>query len=289
MIPTIAPPVPTAPVHLALQTMDDALATTKQRDQSLASLFSRFGADLTAAAVSSFGVSPFVTIIDRAIAENASGRRTLMHGVKELSLSFVQQPIQFCKSREFAWIFGLYTATYATANTIDSFYHWKQRDGSMQKLAGTTLVNMTSVIAKDRAFARMFGVIKPHPFPLASIGLFAVRDSLTVISCFHAPQVITKKLSGYGIDENTTNLVAQVGAPIAIQILSTPLHLLGLDLYNHPTAERAARLQFIQREYFRSALARIARIGPAFGIGGIGNKAIRERLTVKEDDNITSS
>lgn len=265
-----------APLVRGLQQMDDALTTQGHRSVTL--LLTRFGVDLAAASVASLGVSPFITIVDRAIAENASGKRTLALGVKELSTKFIHHPIQFCKSKEFAWIFGLYTATYATANTIGTYYEWKDEDGTMAKLGGTTLVNMTSVIAKDRAFARMFGVVKPHPFPLSSIGLFAIRDSLTVVSCFHAPAVITDKLRTSGLSEGVVSMVAQVGAPIAVQIMSTPLHLLGLDLYNHPVADRAARLQFIQREYYRSTLARIARIGPAFGIGGIGNASIRTRL-----------
>ncbi|TMW62579.1 hypothetical protein Poli38472_005197 [Pythium oligandrum] len=280
MIPTIVSPVPVMPpaAEAVLDKVDEVLTATKKDHRSVIELGKWLGADLVAAATASFGVSPFITVVDRAIAENASGKRTLMHGVRELSWSFVQHPIQFVKSKEFMWIWGLYAATYATANTIESVYEWRQVDGQMPKLAGTTLVNMTSVIAKDRAFARMFGVVKPHPFPLTSIGLFAVRDSLTVVSCFHAPQVITAKMSSLGFDENTTRLVAQVGTPIAVQILSTPLHLLGLDLYNHPVAEKAARIQFIQREYFRSTVARVARIGPAFGIGGIGNTSLRKKL-----------
>lgn len=258
--------------------MDATFVTPHQDERHLSTLFQRFGIDLTAAAASSFAVSPFITIVDRAIAENASGKRTLAHGVKQLTLSFLQHPLRFCKSREFMWIFGLYSATYATANTFDSMYEWKEKDGSMPKLAATTAVNMTTVIAKDLAFARMFGVVKPHPVPLATIGLFAIRDGMTVVSCFHAPAHISEKLRSYGVNENTTRAIAQIGAPVAVQIFSTPLHLLGLDLYNHPVADRAARFQFVRREHFRSSIARIARVGPAFGLGGIGNSSIRTRL-----------
>jgi hypothetical protein len=259
--------------------MEDAAFITESQDARIAQvLLPRFGADLAAATAASLAVSPAVTIIDRAIAENASGRRTLMHAAKELTLSFVKHPFRFCKSREFAWIFGLYTATYATANTFETAYEYKEKDGAMPKLAATTLVNMSSVIAKDLAFARMFGVVKPHPVPLATIGLFAIRDGITVVSCFHAPPIVTEKLQEYGVSEKTSSVVAQIGLPVAVQVLSTPLHLLGLDLYNHPVADRAARLQFIQREQFRSSLARIARVGPAFGLGGIGNTTFRSRI-----------
>ncbi|KAF1331162.1 hypothetical protein FI667_g4484, partial [Globisporangium splendens] len=275
MIPTlVTPAVPGA----ALQQMEDVLTQQQDHHVSFMQLTKHFGVDIVSAITASFGVSPFITIVDRAIAENASGRRTLSNGIKELSKSFMERPLQFCKTKEFMWIFGLYSATYVTANTVDSYYEWKETNGQMPKLLATTAVNMTCVIAKDRAFAQMFGVIKQHSFPMTSVGLFAIRDSLTVISCFHAPKIIMEHLREQGMNEKVSTAVAQIGAPVAVQFASTPLHLLGLDLYNHPVADRAARLQFIQREYFRSSLARVARIGPAFGIGGIGNTSCRSKL-----------
>ena len=36
--------------------------------------------------------------------------------------------------------------------------------------------------------------------------------------------------------------------------------------------------RFVKREYLKSTLARICRIGPAFGIGGVGNKYFRDTL-----------
>uniref|UniRef100_K3WMC3 Uncharacterized protein n=1 Tax=Globisporangium ultimum (strain ATCC 200006 / CBS 805.95 / DAOM BR144) TaxID=431595 RepID=K3WMC3_GLOUD len=275
MIPALV--TPTVP-EAVLQQMEDVLTQQEDHHVSFTQLIKHFGVDIVSAVAASFGVSPFITIVDRAIAENASGRRTLSNGVKELSKAFMERPLQFCKTKEFMWIFGLYSATYVTANTVDSFYEWKETNAQMPKLLATTVVNMTCVIAKDRAFAQMFGVIKQHSFPVTSVGLFAVRDSLTVISCFHAPKIIMEHLREQGMNEKVSTAVAQVGAPIAVQFASTPLHLLGLDLYNHPVADRAARLQFIQREYFRSSLARVARIGPAFGIGGIGNTSCRSKL-----------
>ncbi|GAB9465084.1 hypothetical protein Gpo141_00002504 [Globisporangium polare] len=284
MIPSVVltPPL-TFPAD-ALHQVEEALATQEQHHVPFTQLIKHFGVDFVSAVAASFAVSPFITVVDRAIAENASGRRTLSNGVRELSRSFMEKPIQFCRSREFMWIFGLYSATYATANTFDSYYEWKEADGQMPKLLATTVVNMSLVIAKDRAFAQMFSVTKQHKFPVTSVGLFAIRDSLTVISCFHAPKVIMEHLRERGVNEKVATGVAQIGAPIAVQFASTPLHLLGLDLYNHPVADRAARLQFIQREYFRSSLARIARIGPAFGIGGVGNSSFRTKLRAMVDN-----
>jgi len=63
---------------------------------------------------------------------------------------------------------------------------------------------------------------------------------------------------------------------MAVQLVSTPLHLLGLDLYNRPKQSTMSRLAFIGREYTKSTLARLCRIGPAFGIGGVSNKFLRD-------------
>lgn len=246
---------------------------------SVSKLTKLWGADVVAAAVASFGVSPFITIVDRAVAENASGKRCMMEAVKSLTRSFLQNPLQFCRTKEFAWIFGLYAATYVTANGIETYYDWKEEDGNGVKIAGTTAVNMTCVIAKDRAFAQMFGVIKPQPFPMLSVGMFALRDSLTIASCFQAPAMIAEYMNKeHGVSESTSRSVAQIASPVAVQMLSTPLHLLGLDFYNHRVGDWKTRLQFIRREYWKSSMMRVARIGPAFGIGAIGNTSCRDHL-----------
>jgi hypothetical protein len=62
-----------------------------------------------------------------------------------------------------------------------------------------------------------------------------------------------------------------------MQIFSTPLHLYGLDLYNRQEKgiPLKNRLEFIQKEYVKTVLARMARIFPAFGVGGVLNKKVR--------------
>jgi hypothetical protein len=54
----------------------------------------------------------------------------------------------------------------------------------------------------------------------------------------------------------------------------TDLH--GLDLYNREAASTQERISFVKREYAKTAVARMARIFPAFGIGGVVNKYIRK-------------
>jgi hypothetical protein len=65
---------------------------------------------------------------------------------------------------------------------------------------------------------------------------------------------------------------------MSVQVVSTPFHLSGLDLYNNPGRSGAERLVALGRQYPVSTLARMGRICPAFGIGGLGNKYIRGRI-----------
>jgi len=75
--------------------------------------------------------------------------------------------------------------------------------------------------------------------------------------------------------------VAQFVTPAAVQIVSTPLHLLGLDLYNRGKGEGVSwgdRMSRVGRDWGVSALARMGRIVPAFGVGGVVNMKVRARL-----------
>ena len=75
--------------------------------------------------------------------------------------------------------------------------------------------------------------------------------------------------------------VAQFVAPAGIQLLSTPLHLWGLDLYNRPMGNGTpwtARARKVGRDWLGSSVARMARIVPAFGVGGVVNAGVRRKL-----------
>jgi hypothetical protein len=82
--------------------------------------------------------------------------------------------------------------------------------------------------------------------------------------------------------------LAQFSCPALMQFASTPLHLLGLDLYNRqppggmPWTERASR---IRRDYISSSFARMGKIVPAYGIGGVVNVRMRAALMGKLERN----
>ena len=114
-----------------------------------------------------------------------------------------------------------------------------------------------------------------HPL---SYGMFAGRDSLTILASFTLPPKLAKAAKeATGLSDTMCENTAQLVTPCAMQILSTPGHLYGLDLYNRPVVEAGgpSRAAFIRREYVKTCAARMARIFPAFGVGGVVNANVR--------------
>ncbi|KAL8448789.1 hypothetical protein Emed_003497 [Eimeria media] len=72
-------------------------------------------------------------------------------------------------------------------------------------------------------------------------------------------------------DPETVSFLAHLVSPLLVQFVSTPLHLLSLNIYNKPTGLASQRLQWIASAYLPAVCARAARIVPAFGIGGFVN------------------
>ncbi|MCJ1277287.1 hypothetical protein MMC21_005098 [Puttea exsequens] len=255
----------------------------------------RVTSDITAAACASGLVAPVITIIDRAIIENASNRSTLRASFLNSTYSLLTRPYRFLTSKPALLISMLYFCTYATANTVDTFSSTLSNKPAETvspgpaKFLATTGVNMSLCLYKDSQFAKMFG---PPPtiggtvkraIPAASYGLFALRDSLTIFASFNLPPLVAPLLPlSKEVEKQVSRAsVAQFLAPAGIQLLSTPLHLWGLDLYNRPMGNGTpwrARVGRVGRDWFGSSLARMGRIVPAFGVGGVVNNGVRRRI-----------
>lgn len=237
--------------------------------------------DTVAGTIASFGVSAFITVLDRSIIENAAGVTSISNGIKRLSKDLIRNPLGFIQRNEFKVVFGLYAATYVAANSTETICEWQQVDHKVPKLIATTAVNMPLCVWKDRHFAVLFGVVPKHHFPIVSLGLFAIRDFMTVVSSFNSPYVLAKRLEKAGMEYSIALKVSQFACPATAQLFSAPLHLLGLNLYNHQGSTMMSHLRFLKSQYWRTSAARVARIIPAFGAGGIGNRFLRESMQEK--------
>ena len=227
---------------------------------------------------SAFAVAPIVSILDKAIICNASGLEPLIpcciNGTKELFF----KPTYFFRQPSFLLIWGVFSGTYLVGNCSESLCAYYERSSFFPKLVASSMTNVTLSVLKDKAFTRMFGVGTPKPLPAMSYLLFGIRDGATIFSSFIATGPISAYLQRHSsMSPVVCDTVTQLLSPILMQIFSTPIHLLGLDLYNHQGKEVAFkdRIEFIRKEYFNTLAARMTRIFPAFGIGGVLNKKLR--------------
>ena len=106
---------------------------------------------------------------------------------------------------------------------------------------------------------------------------------MTIFASFNLPPLIAPVLPGFSseVEKHVSRTsVAQFLAPAGMQLLSTPLHLMGLDLYNRPRGQVGwrDRAKVVRRDWLGCSFARMGRIVPAFGVGGVVNTEVRKRM-----------
>jgi hypothetical protein len=230
----------------------------------------------------------------RAIIENASGKQPLMASIRSSLKTMLLRPHTYIASKPFALIFMVYGGTYLTANTLDTFQSTLHSSPASTvthgpaKFLATSTANLSLTMLKDSQFTKMFGTAtSARPVPPLSYALFAFRDCMTVYASFNLPPLIAPLLPLSSATEEyfSRASAAQFLAPAAVQLVSTPCHLYGLDLYNRPSAGEGGkrvtvreRLEKVGRDWGKSSAARMCRIVPAFGFGGVVNLGIRRRF-----------
>ena len=186
----------------------------------------------------------------------------------------------------------LYFATYTAANAADTAVSTVYNKPASKVTPGTSKFLLTSTanisicLYKDAQFAKLFGggaagkSAAKKIVPKASLALFAIRDSMTILASFNLPHYLGPMLG--------SQHAAQFLAPAGMQLFSTPLHLLGLDLFNRPQGQPksppfAERWRMVRRDWFGASFARMGRIVPAYGVGGVLNTKIRKNLMTRFD------
>lgn len=231
--------------------------------------------------------------------ENASGRASLGASVKNSLRNLVLRPHTMFLSRPVALIFAVYGGTYLTANVLDTATSTVRDQpattvtSGTAKFASSSAANIFMGIYKDQVYARMFGPVGQavRRVPVPSYALFTLRDCMTIFASFNVPPLLGPAVSQHLLSDEVRRrisgqTVVQFAAPAFVQIFSTPVHLLGLDLYNRPRdgaglpswSERWAQ---VYKNWGISVAARLCRIIPAYGVGGVVNVKVRRSLMEK--------
>ncbi|KAJ5892919.1 hypothetical protein N7504_009610 [Penicillium tannophilum] len=259
-------------------------------------------ADSLVAAGSAALITPAVMIFDRLVVEKSFYNQPLFPAFRKHLWFSLTQPATFLTSRPSLLVFFSYAATFATANMSETLLNkvYPKVDhaiAGMTTFASTFFVNSSVGIWKDVKFAQLFGhnIIKNSPtpsttapststpnivrsigrtrIPLATYSAFLLRDGLTIFGSFSLPAMLSSNIpDSIASQEYLKILIAQLAIPASIQLVSTPIHLFGLDVYNRPQVlPLKDRISRISRDWISASLLRMCRIIPAFGIGGFLN------------------
>lgn len=261
----------------------------------------RHAIDATAAITAAVSVSPIMMILDRsvpdqlepasqqltpfrAVIERAAKQRTISTSIQSSIKSLFCRPHQILISKPFGAMLLLYAGTYFTANTIDTISSFQQglppqtTTSTTTKFIAVTTMNIGLALNKDSIYARSFGTVasRSRLLPPISYIPFLIRDGITLYATFNLPPLVAPTLPN-SLEAYLSKLTAaQLILPAASQFITTPSHLLGLDLYyRNGSMGISERLRVIRSGWFYTSLARACRIVPAYGLGGVMNNESR--------------
>ncbi|KAJ1558816.1 hypothetical protein HK096_003146 [Nowakowskiella sp. JEL0078] len=258
-------------------------------DKEKAPLSIHLSGDWIAAFFTALGITPAVAIIDRAIIANAAGTMTLGVGLRTGCRELVR-PMKFVRQPNVLAVCLVYFGTYGTANSTESICHYLNQNASYPKLVSSSAANLGLTIWKDQFLARLYGANSGinRPFPMSSYGLFAVRDIFTMGASFTLPPIMSKSLqqSFPSLGKNSSDIISQLLLPTSVQLITTPLHLFALDIYNNPKSKINQRMDFIRKETPATTVTRMFRMLPAFGLGGTYLDNLDERTRNRNKDRV---
>jgi hypothetical protein len=224
-----------------------------------------------------------VTTVSSASATTTTRNRiTVWTSMYHSSITILQQPIKFLRSPTFLWMWGTYAATYTAANTLrtlltaektpnvspntvptlrddkNSITHGYSKylpSSGTTLLLGTSIVNSTASVMKDRAYAQLYGATKAATtssiastklnVPNITYGLWLLRDLTVIGAAFVLPNHVAqfwiqqKQASSVNnpyspqFSDATIIRLSQIGTPVMAQVIAGPLHFIGYDCYNH--------------------------------------------------------
>jgi len=265
-------------------------------------LSSKLVGDVVIASGVTFVIAPFLAVVDKAIVESANGSKSLLKSGLDSIKGMVRHPVEYVKSPTFLLMWGVYAATYGTANSLKTITeHYESRNSTttvdrpesnptmsdfskMTVFVGTTFANSSSALMKDQAYAKMFGSNSAAlTVPRLSYACWIARDFSVIGSSFILPDIVSGYVARtWGMEERSAKSVSQLALPVVTQFIAAPLHYLGLDLYNRNLNEKSwkdaviDRSRTVYRGFVPVVIARIARIIPGYSIGGVLNTNLRD-------------
>ncbi len=96
----------------------------------------------------------------------------------------------------------------------------------------------------------------PAATPAGSYAAWFSRDIVSMAFFFTLPPIVGKEVAAYTGSQKSGENVAQFGLPLILQFATTPIHLLGYDIFNNPNNTTAQRIEFMKKDYFKNVSIR---------------------------------
>ncbi|PLB48462.1 hypothetical protein P170DRAFT_360554 [Aspergillus steynii IBT 23096] len=255
--------------------------------------------DATSAAIAAGLVTPAVSIMDRhrrIVVENSCAPVALKTGLRKHFISAIRSPRRFATSRPCLLVFALYMGTFGVANASQTLLEARSPDVDPAIAQGTTVLSTLSVnvplgIYKDTVFSKLFGcavvarggssVLSAIPrTPWLTYASFLLRDGVTIYTSFSLPHTVAAAMPDVPASyQHAASIASQMVVPAIGQILNTPIHLIGLEIYNRQgNTSPASTLALLRRDLASATITRMCRIIPAFGLGILTNNEMRSWL-----------
>ncbi|KAK0653725.1 putative membrane protein [Lasiodiplodia hormozganensis] len=226
---------------------------------------------------------------EQVVVEKASSNKPLIRGLRAHTLTALERPRNLFLARPFASVWTLYAATYAVANGAESI----TKDLGIAAagtivFASTLAVNIPLGVRKDLRFAQCYGsaaelaakgtikTLTSAAVPKAATVTFLIRDALTIFGSFVLPPRVAASIPDDVAGPHAKATFTQMTVPVVSQLVATPVHLLGLSLYDRSgKVALSDRLAGIWRVMPAATAVRCVRIIPAFGLGLLTNREVR--------------
>jgi len=239
----------------------------------------RLALGIMSATIVSVPLSMGVTIFDRSVVQVVNGSKpSILAAVGDGFKTLFRSPISTFLKLDNRVVFLVYGSTYITKNSMEATSNYQNWNPFWPVLLGTTCVNTSLGIFKDKYLAQMFGSGVVN-FPMTSYGFFTARDMVIIGASFNGPPVLAPIIEEKtGWKRETCETVAQLACPGMAQIFATPLHILGLDMYNRPTVSWGEHFKGLVRRTLDPLGVRMCRQIYVFGIGSIAVKKMSRVL-----------
>jgi predicted nucleic-acid-binding protein len=227
--------------------------------------------EIFAGVTSSFIISPIMSIIDISILRSQLQKEKISKSIVNNITFYSNNKSKFIKPLVLMNV--VYCSTYCTANLTELYCKKNNIDYKLPTLFSTSFVNILTISYKDMIYSKLLKNTLVT-IPLRSKFLLAMRDIMTINACFIWKKDLINYLDKYMM-HNKSEIISSIFVPSTIQIISTPIHILAIDIYEKPYSNFVERLKNIKLCYKSVLFGRIFRAIPAFGIGSFINDMLR--------------